>query len=35
MARKQIKSDNAVQTIIISSLDESSNDYLKGCRISF
>jgi len=35
MSREQIKSDSAVQTIIINSLDESSKIYLKGCRTSF
>jgi len=35
MTREQIKSDNDVQTIIINSLDESLNDYLKGCRTFF
>jgi len=35
MSREQIKSDSAVKTIIINSLDESSKIYLKGCRTSF
>ena len=35
MTREQFKFDNAVQTIIINSLDEPSKDYLKGCRTSF
>jgi len=32
MNRDQIKSDNAVQSIIINSLDESSQNYSKGCK---
>ena len=35
MNRNQIKSDNAVQSIIINSLDESSQNYLKGCKTAF
>ena len=35
MNRNQIKSDNAVQSIIINSLDESSQNYLKGYKTAF
>jgi len=35
MNRNQIKSDNAVQSLIINSLDESSQNYLNGCKTAF
>jgi len=35
MTRKQIKYDNAVQTIISSSLDTESKKYLKGYRTAY
>ena len=35
MNRNQIKYNNAVQSIIINSLDESSQNYLKGCKTAF
>ena len=35
MNRGQIKSDNAVQSIIINSLDKPIQDYLRGCKTAF
>jgi len=35
MNRGQIKSDNAVQSIIINSLEKSNQEYLRGCKSAY
>jgi len=35
MNRGQIKSDNVVQSIIINSLEKSSQEYLWGCKTAY
>jgi len=35
MNRKQIKYDNAVQLIIINSLNKINHNYLSGCRTAY
>ena len=35
MNRGQIKSDNAVQSIIINSLEESNQEYLRGYKTAY
>jgi len=35
MNRGQIKSDNAVPSIIINSLEKSNQEYLRGCKTAY
>jgi hypothetical protein len=35
MNRSQIKSDSAVQSILINSLEKSSKEYLRGCKTAY
>jgi len=35
MNRSQIKSDNAVQSIIINSLEKPNQEYLRGCKTAY
>jgi len=35
MNRGQIKSDNAIQSIIINSLEKSNQEYLRGCKTAY
>ena len=35
MNRSQIKSDDAVQSIIMNSLEKSNQEYLRGCKTAY